>query len=101
MPPYHTIVSRREGKLSIVGQCWWHTIVPTSGKERTGYPTQKPLGVLERIVKVHSNPGDLLLDYFAGSGAFPEAAMKNDRYCIAVDKNPESIDVMKKKTRTI
>ena len=45
---------------------WWHTIVPTNGKERTGYPTQKPLGVLKRIVSVHSSPGDIVLDFFAG-----------------------------------
>src|SRR5262249_61704487 len=51
---------------------WWHTIVPTSGREKTGYPTQKPLGILERIVRVHSKPGDWLLDFFAGSGGFGE-----------------------------
>jgi len=47
---------------------WWHTIVSPTGKEKTGYPTQKPLGILERIVRVHSNPGDTVLDFFAGSG---------------------------------
>src|SRR5438067_1875530 len=45
---------------------WWHTIVPTNGAEKTGYPTQKPLGILERIVKVHSRAGDVVLDFFAG-----------------------------------
>ena len=49
---------------------WWHTVVPTNGKEKTGYATQKPLGIVERIVKMHSNPGDLCLDFFAGSGTF-------------------------------
>ena len=73
---------------------WWHTIVPTNGKERTGYPTQKPLGVLERIVKVHSKPGDLLLDFFAGSGTLGEAAARHDRKFILVDDNPEAVDVM-------
>jgi len=58
---------------------WWHTIVHTTGGEKTGYPTQKPLGILERIVKVHSNPEEILVDYFAGSGSFGEAAGKNDR----------------------
>jgi site-specific DNA-methyltransferase (adenine-specific) len=76
---------------------WWHTIVPTNGKERTGYPTQKPLGILNRIVKVHSKPGDLLLDFFAGSGSFGEAAIKHDRNVTLIDNNPEAIEVMKKR----
>jgi site-specific DNA-methyltransferase (adenine-specific) len=76
---------------------WWHTIVSPNGKEKTGYATQKPLGVLERIVKVHSNPGDLLLDFFAGSGTLGEAAAKNGRSFILVDNNPEAIEVMAKR----
>jgi len=76
---------------------WWHTIVPTNGKERTGYATQKPLGIIERIVKVHSNPGDMLLDFFAGSGTFGEAAAKFDRNFTMVDENPEAVDVMMKR----
>lgn len=75
--------------------CWWHTIVPTQGKERTGYPTQKPLGILERIIKVHTDPGDLVLDFFAGSGTTGEAAQKNGRKFILIDSNPEAIAVMK------
>ncbi len=77
------------------GDFWWHTIVPTNGKEKTGYPTQKPLGILERIVKVHSLPGDFLLDFFAGSGSFGEAAYKHGRNCLLVDENPQAIDIMK------
>ena len=73
---------------------WWHTIVSPCGREKTGYPTQKPLGVLERIVKVHSRPGDLLLDFFAGSGSFGEAAARHGRDFLLVDDNPEAIDVM-------
>jgi site-specific DNA-methyltransferase (adenine-specific) len=76
---------------------WWHTIVPTSGRERTGYPTQKPLGILERIVRVHSNPGDRLLDFFAGSGSFGEAAAKHGRSCLLVDRSPKAIAVMRKR----
>jgi site-specific DNA-methyltransferase (adenine-specific) len=76
---------------------WWHTIVPTNGKERVGYATQKPLGVLERIVKVHSHPNDLLLDFFAGSGTFGEAAAKLSRRYILVDCNPEAVSVMAKR----
>jgi len=74
---------------------WWHTIVPTNGKERTGYPTQKPLGILERIVKVHSDAGSKLLDPFAGSGSFGEAAAKHGRDCVLIDQNPQAIEVMK------
>jgi site-specific DNA-methyltransferase (adenine-specific) len=76
---------------------WWHTIVSPTGKEKTGYPTQKPLGVLERIVKVHSLPGQRLLDFFAGSGSFGEAAHRNGRDVVLVDNNPEAIAVMRKR----
>ena len=76
---------------------WWHTIVPTNGKEKTGYPTQKPLGIMERIVRVHSNPGDVVLDFFAGSGTTGEAAAKLGRDFILVDNNPEAIRVMEKR----
>ena len=64
------------------------------GKERTGYPTQKPLGILERIVRVHSDPGDTVLDFFAGSGTTGEAALKHDRNAVLIDDNPEAIAVM-------
>ena len=73
---------------------WWHTIVPTTSAERTGYPTQKPLGILRRIVRVHSNPGDLLLDFFAGSGTLGEAAARLGRKFILIDNNPQAVDTM-------
>ncbi len=73
---------------------WWQTVVPTSGTERTGYPTQKPLAVLERIIRVHSRPGDVVADFFAGSGTTGDAAARNDRDFLLVDSNPEAIDVM-------
>lgn len=73
---------------------WWHTIVPTASPERTGYPTQKPLGVVERIVKVHSKPGDTLLDLFAGSGTLGEAAAQLERHSILIDNNPDAIRIM-------
>ena len=76
---------------------WWHTIVPTNGKEKTGYPTQKPLGIMERIVRVHSNPGDMVLDFFAGSGTTGAAAAKLGRGFILVDNNAEAIRVMEKR----
>ena len=73
---------------------WWHTIVSPTGKEKTGYPTQKPLGILERIVRVHSNPGDTVLDFFAGSGTTGVAALRNGRKYILIDENPGAITVM-------
>jgi len=76
---------------------WWHTIVSPTGKEKTGYATQKPLGVLERIVKVHSNPGERVLDFFAGSGTTGEAAAKHGREFVMVDESPDAIAVMEKR----
>jgi site-specific DNA-methyltransferase (adenine-specific) len=71
---------------------WWHTIVPTSGREKTGYPTQKPLGILNRIIKVHSRPGDVVLDFFAGSGTTGVAAAEHGRGFVLVDDNPEAVE---------
>jgi site-specific DNA-methyltransferase (adenine-specific) len=73
---------------------WWNTIVSPTGKEKTGYPTQKPLKILERVVRVHSRPGDLVVDFFAGSGTTGEAAARNDRRYLLVDSNPEAVHVM-------
>ena len=74
---------------------WWHTIVSTNSGEKTGYPTQKPLGVLNRIVKVHSAQRDTLLDFFAGSGTFGEAAALHNRSSILIDNNIPAIrDIM-------
>ena len=76
---------------------WWHTIVPTNGKEKTGYPSQKPLGILERIIKSHSNPGDMVLDFFAGSGTTGEAALKHGRRCWLCDNSEEAVSIMRKR----
>ena len=78
---------------------WWQTIVSPNGKEKTGYPTQKPLAILNRIVRVHSNPGDRVLDFFAGSGTTGEAAFRAGRDAILVDSNPEAIRVMARRLR--
>src|SRR5215469_9986951 len=78
---------------------WWHTIVSPTGKEKTGYATQKPLGILERIVKVHSNPGETVMDFFAGSGTTGEAAAKNKRHFVMIDENEAAIHVMEKRLR--
>jgi site-specific DNA-methyltransferase (adenine-specific) len=72
---------------------WWHTIVPTSGREKTGYPTQKPMGILNRVVKVHSRPGDVVLDFFAGSGTTGESAARHERGFVLVDHNREAVQV--------
>lgn len=74
---------------------WWHTIVPTNGKEKTGYPTQKPLGILNRIIKIHTRPGDTVLDFFAGSGTTGEAAWLHGRSFVLIDNNPEAVKIMK------
>lgn len=74
---------------------WWHTIVSPTGKEKTGYPTQKPEGVLRRIVQASSCSGDWVLDFFAGSGTTATVAMNLDRRFIMVDNNPEAFDVMR------
>jgi len=76
---------------------WWHTIVGTNSREKTGYPTQKPLAILERIVRVHSRPGDVVLDFFAGSGTTGEAAAKNNRGFVLIDSNPEAIKIAAKR----
>ena len=73
---------------------WWHTIVPTNGKERTGYPTQKPLGIVRRIVQASSKRGDTVLDFFAGSGTLGEAAYELGRRFVLIDDNKEAVAVM-------
>ncbi|CAN5660027.1 hypothetical protein BH09CHL1_BH09CHL1_26330 [soil metagenome] len=76
---------------------WWHTIVSPSGYEKTGYPTQKPMGILRRIIAASSNPGDLVLDFFAGSGTTGAAALELGRDFMLVDSNPEAIAVMRER----
>lgn len=82
-----------KGKLPT--DTWWHTIVSPTGKEKTGYPTQKPLGILRRIIQASSNTGDMVLDFFAGSGTTGLAALELERKFILVDNNPEAIEVMR------
>ena len=72
---------------------WWHTIV--TGKEKTGYPAQKPLGIIRRIVRIHSNPGDRLLDFFAGSGTLGLAAHEEGRDFVLIDDSPAAFEVMR------
>lgn len=76
---------------------WWQTIVPTNGGEKTFYPTQKPLAILKRILKIHSNEKDLVLDFFAGSGTTGEAAKQLGRNFILIDNNSKAIRVMEQR----
>jgi site-specific DNA-methyltransferase (adenine-specific) len=78
---------------------WWHTIVPTNSREKTGYPTQKPLGVLGRIVRVHSERDDVVLDFFAGSGTTGVAAAAHGRGFVLVDDNPEAVRIAAERLR--
>lgn len=89
------VTKEKAEKGKIITDVWWNTIV--CGKEKTGYPTQKPVSILERFVKVNSNEGDWLLDPFAGSGSFGEAAKIHGRNCVLLDENEEAIEVMKKR----
>lgn len=74
---------------------WWHTIVSPTGKEKTGYATQKPEGILRRIVQASSRPGDWILDFFAGSGTTGAVAGQLERRFVLIDENPEAIAVMR------
>jgi len=76
---------------------WWHTIISTNGQEKTGYPTQKPLGVINRIIRASSCPGELVMDFFAGSGTVGESCLKLGRRFILIDNNQEALDVMAKR----
>lgn len=82
----------KRGKLPT--DTWWHTIVPTNSSERTGYPTQKPLGILRRIVQASSPPHGVVLDFFAGSGTTGVAALELQRRFVLVDNNLEALEVM-------
>lgn len=86
---------RERGKFPT--DVWWHTIVATNGKEKTGYPTQKPLGVLRRILQASANPGDVVVDFFAGSGTTGEAALERGCSFILIDQNEEAIRVMRER----
>lgn len=74
---------------------WWHTIVSPTGKEKTGYATQKPLGILRRVIQASSNPGDWVMDFFAGSGTTGQAAMELGRKVVLMDQNEQAIEVMR------
>jgi site-specific DNA-methyltransferase (adenine-specific) len=76
---------------------WWHTIVSPTGQEKTGYATQKPLGVLRRIIQASSNPGDWVVDPFSGSGTTAHAAAELGRRFVAIDAHPDAHTIMAKR----
>src|SRR5206468_10430657 len=76
---------------------WWMTIVPTNSRERTGYPTQKPEALLTRIVRASSDPDDLVLDLFCGSGTTGAVAKRLGRRFLLVDENPQAIEIARRR----
>jgi site-specific DNA-methyltransferase (adenine-specific) len=94
-PGLVTAEKAARGKLPT--DVWWHTIVSPTGKEKTGYPTQKPEGVLRRIVQASSRPGDWVLDFFAGSGTTGAVARSLDRRFVLVDDNAGAIDIVRER----
>ncbi|HEY2536178.1 MAG TPA: site-specific DNA-methyltransferase [Solirubrobacteraceae bacterium] len=94
-PGLVTAEKAARGKLPT--DVWWHTIVPTSGREKTGYPTQKPEGVVRRMVQASTRPGDWCLDFFAGSGTLGAVAAKLKRRYVLIDCNPEAVRIMRER----
>jgi site-specific DNA-methyltransferase (adenine-specific) len=92
-PGLVTAEKAARGKLPT--DVWWHTIVPTAGREKTGYPTQKPEGIIRRMVQASTRPGDWCLDFFAGSGTLGAVAVQLRRRYVLIDSNPEAVAVMR------
>jgi len=84
-----------KGKLPT--DVWWHTIVPTNGREKTGYPTQKPEGIVRRMVQASTREGDWCLDFFAGSGTLGAVAAQLGRRYVLIDESAAAIDVMRRR----
>ena len=96
------LVTKEKAELGkLPTDVWWHTIVSPTGKEKTGYPTQKPEGVLRRVIAASSRPGDRVLDFFAGSGTTGAVAAKLGRSFTLIDANPESITTIVKRLSEI
>ncbi len=94
-PGLVTAEKAARGKLPT--DVWWHTIVPTNGAEKTGYPTQKPEGIVRRMVQASTRPGDWCLDFFAGSGTLGAVAAELGRRYVLIDSNPEAVRVMRER----
>jgi site-specific DNA-methyltransferase (adenine-specific) len=98
-PGLVTAEKAARGKLPT--DVWWHTIVSPTGKEKTGYPTQKPEGILRRIVQASSKPGDWCLDCFAGSGTLGAVAAPLGRRFVLIDSNPEAVAVARRRVAAV
>jgi site-specific DNA-methyltransferase (adenine-specific) len=96
-PGLVTAEKAARGKLPT--DVWWHTIVPTNGREKTGYPTQKPEGIVRRMVQASTRPGDWCLDFFAGSGTLGAVAAPLGRRYVLIDSNPVAVDIMRTRMR--
>jgi site-specific DNA-methyltransferase (adenine-specific) len=92
-PGLVTAEKAARGKLPT--DVWWHTIVPTNGREKTGYPTQKPEGIVRRMVQASTRPGDWCLDFFAGSGTLGAVAAKLHRHYVLIDSSARAVEVMR------
>ena len=94
------VTAERAARGKLPTDVWWHTIVSPTGREKTGYPTQKPEGILRRIVQASSREGDWVLDFFAGSGTTGAVARALGRNYVLVDQNPEAIEVIRTRLPT-
>ena len=92
-PGLVTAEKAARGKLPT--DVWWHTIVPTRGKEKTGYPSQKPEGIVARMLLASTRPGDWCLDFFAGSGTLGAVAAQLGRRYVLIDSSPEAVAIMR------
>jgi site-specific DNA-methyltransferase (adenine-specific) len=88
-----------KGKLPT--DVWWHTIVPTNGKERTGYPTQKPEGILRRMIQASTKEGDWVMDFFAGSGTTGAVAKKLERHYVMIDESADAKTIMDERLKDV
>lgn len=94
-PGLVTAEKAARGKLPT--DVWWHTIVSPTGREKTGYPTQKPMGLVRRMVQASSKPGDWVLDFFAGSGTLGAVAAEAERKFVCIDSSAYAVDIMEKR----
>jgi site-specific DNA-methyltransferase (adenine-specific) len=94
------VTAEKAAKGKLPTDVWWHTIVPTNGREKTGYPTQKPEGIVRRMVQASTRPGDWCLDFFAGSGTLGAVAAQLARRFVLIDSNPEAVRVMRERLGT-
>jgi site-specific DNA-methyltransferase (adenine-specific) len=95
------VTSEKAARGKLPTDVWWHTIVPTNGREKTGYPTQKPEGIVRRMIQASTRPGDWCLDFFAGSGTLGVVAAKLGRRYVMVDCNPEAVRVIRERLKVI